>query len=98
MDADPGCAGREVEAVERADLAAATRHHAIGIDFGRKCSAPSPDVAVLVEALRVAKRTLIEGGGGGVTCTVWVPDDVCPSETLVDHIDAALAAWGQANG
>lgn len=47
----------------------------------------------MAEALRVARRTLIEGGGGGVTCTVWVPDDVCPSETLVDHIDAALEKW-----
>ena len=51
-----------------------------------------PEVAALVEALRVARRTIVEGGGGGVTCVVWVPNDVCPSETLVDHIDAALAA------
>lgn len=41
-------------------------------------------------ALQVARRSIMEGGGGGVTCTVWVPTDVCPSETLVDHIDAAV--------
>jgi len=40
--------------------------------------------------LRVARRTILEGGSGGVTCTVWVPYDISPAETLVDHIDAAL--------
>lgn len=47
-------------------------------------------VAELEAALRVARRTMIEGGGGGVCCTVWVPPDVHPHETLVDHIDLCL--------
>lgn len=46
----------------------------------------------LEDALAVAKRTIVEGGGGGVICTVWVPEDVCPAETLVDHIDAVLSS------
>lgn len=55
--------------------------------------ADAPELVALVEALRVARRTIVEGGGGGVTCTVLVPDDVCHDETLVDHIDAAIAAY-----
>lgn len=45
-------------------------------------------VEALEEALRIARRTIMESEA--VDCTVWVPHDVSPAETLVDLIDAVL--------
>jgi len=49
------------------------------------------EVERLRSALVVAKRSILEDTTGAVACVIWVPQDVCPAETLVDHIDAALS-------
>lgn len=53
----------------------------------------SERIATLEKALRTAKYSIENGGGGGVEDVVWVmtPDDsLFPIETVCDMIDAAL--------
>jgi len=52
---------------------------------------PAADyVAGLEKALRMAKSSIENGGGGGVIDVVWCDGDI--PETVCDHIETALAA------
>lgn len=44
--------------------------------------------AKLREALRRVRTAIVEADPSILTCTLWMPDTM--SETVVDHIDAAL--------
>ena len=44
--------------------------------------------AKLREALRRVRTAVVEADPSILTCTLWMPDTM--SETVVDHIDAAL--------
>ena len=46
------------------------------------------EVGRLREALRRVRTAIVEADPSILTCTLWMPDTM--SETVVDHIDAAL--------
>ena len=46
-------------------------------------------VKELEAALRRVSKSIEDGGGGGVTCTVWMTDT--PNETVCDFIGATIA-------
>jgi hypothetical protein len=47
--------------------------------------------ADLREALRNIRAAIMEADPAVLCCTLWMPNRISPAETVVDHIDAALA-------
>lgn len=47
----------------------------------------------LIAELKLIKKTILEGGGGGVTDTVWMSGRI--NETMVEFIDGMLIRMGE---
>ena len=48
-------------------------------------------IEALEAALRNARAAIMEADPAVLCCTLWMPNHISPAETVVDHIDAALA-------
>lgn len=81
------CGAQGMAAMGQPEAAIAAWNRRAGADEVEKLRA---ELAAAREALRNAADAIERADPEILTCTLWMPDDVSPNETVVDHLRTAL--------